>query len=195
VDFPSLSFKLSLGHLCRPHHVNPGGVQKTTPQVPLYKPHTVQESSWPFYLIHLLPHSLSHVWSKSEHTTSSCGNWHLVFLKNNWNKYWNKWTIHRRKKHRSREWPTCWVTYGVYSGKRLNSVSVRSAERVLTLTYFISVYICQVPNLINYQLQTLGYQQLVDKNRIWRILLLIPSLTPPPRINSWLITQNSLLIT
>ena len=61
------------------------------------------------------------------------------------------------------EWgPTCCVTHGVYSGKKLNTVSARSAE--LTLTS--SVYICQVTTLINYQLQTLGYQQLVDKNMV-----------------------------
>ncbi len=41
-----LSFKLSLGCLFKvsPHHVNLGGVQKTTPQITLYKPHTAEES-------------------------------------------------------------------------------------------------------------------------------------------------------
>ncbi len=39
-----LTCKLSLGCLFSPHHVNQGGVQKTTPQVTLYKPHTVKES-------------------------------------------------------------------------------------------------------------------------------------------------------
>ena len=38
VDF--LSFKLRLGCLFSPHHVSQGVVQKTTPQVTLYKPHT-----------------------------------------------------------------------------------------------------------------------------------------------------------
>ncbi len=44
VDFLLLSFKLSLGYLFSPHHVNQGGVQKTTPQVTLYKSHTAKES-------------------------------------------------------------------------------------------------------------------------------------------------------
>jgi hypothetical protein len=44
VDFLLLSFKLILGRLFRPHHVNQGGVQKTTPQVTLYKPDTAKES-------------------------------------------------------------------------------------------------------------------------------------------------------
>ena len=39
-----LTFKLSLGCLFSPHHVNQGGVQKTTPQVTLYKTHTGKES-------------------------------------------------------------------------------------------------------------------------------------------------------
>ena len=43
VDFLLLSFKLSLGCLFSPHHVNQGGVQKTAPQVTLY-------------LVLLLPH-------------------------------------------------------------------------------------------------------------------------------------------
>ena len=44
VDFLLISFKFSLGCLFSPHHVNQGGVQKTTPQVTLYKSHTVNES-------------------------------------------------------------------------------------------------------------------------------------------------------
>jgi hypothetical protein len=44
VDFLLLSFKLSLRCLFRPRHVNQGGVQKTTPQVTLYKSHTAEES-------------------------------------------------------------------------------------------------------------------------------------------------------
>ena len=36
----------------------------------------------------------------------------------------------------------------------------------MSLTLTSSVYICQVPNLTNYQLQTLGYQQLVDKKLV-----------------------------
>ena len=44
VDFLLLSFKLILGWLFSPHHVNQGGVQKTTPQVTLYKSHTAKES-------------------------------------------------------------------------------------------------------------------------------------------------------
>ena len=43
-DFLLLSFKLILGCLFRPHHVNQGAVQKTTPQVTLYKPDTAKES-------------------------------------------------------------------------------------------------------------------------------------------------------
>jgi hypothetical protein len=43
-DFPLLTFKLSLRCLFSPHHVNQGGVQKTNPQVTLYKPHTAKES-------------------------------------------------------------------------------------------------------------------------------------------------------
>ncbi len=44
VDFLLLSFKLIVRCLFRPHHVNQGGVQKTTPQVTLYKPDTAKES-------------------------------------------------------------------------------------------------------------------------------------------------------
>jgi hypothetical protein len=44
VSFLLLSFKLSLGCLFRPHHVNQGGVQKITPQVTLYESHTTEES-------------------------------------------------------------------------------------------------------------------------------------------------------
>jgi hypothetical protein len=43
VEFLLLSFKLSLGCLFNLHHVNHGGFQ-TTPQVTLYKSHTVAES-------------------------------------------------------------------------------------------------------------------------------------------------------
>ncbi len=43
-DFPLLTFKWSLRCLFSPHHVNQGGVQKATPQVTLYKPHTAEES-------------------------------------------------------------------------------------------------------------------------------------------------------
>jgi hypothetical protein len=38
------SFKLSSGYLFSPHHVNQGAVQKPTPQVTLYEPHTAEES-------------------------------------------------------------------------------------------------------------------------------------------------------
>ena len=44
VDFLLLSFKLTLGCLFSPPHVNQGGVQKTTPQVTLDKTHTAEES-------------------------------------------------------------------------------------------------------------------------------------------------------
>jgi hypothetical protein len=44
VDVLLLSLKLRLGCLFSPHLVNQGGVQKTTPQVTLYKPHTPEES-------------------------------------------------------------------------------------------------------------------------------------------------------
>ncbi len=43
MDFLLLSFKLSLGCLLCQHHVNQGGVQKATPQVTLYKPHTAED--------------------------------------------------------------------------------------------------------------------------------------------------------
>jgi hypothetical protein len=75
VDFLLLSFKLILGCLFSPHHVNQGGVQKTTPQVTLYKPDTVKESlrrrracshiqvlpdhagqAWELFLVLLPPH-------------------------------------------------------------------------------------------------------------------------------------------
>ena len=39
-------------------------------------------------------------------------------------------------------------------------------ERAPSLSLTSSVYICQVPNLINYQLRTLGDQQLVDKKLV-----------------------------
>ncbi len=70
-----------------------------------------------------------------------------------------------KKRHAGGRGPTCCVTHGVYSGKRLNTVSVRREERVWPL-HTSSVYICQVTTLINYQLQTLGYQQLVDKKLV-----------------------------
>jgi hypothetical protein len=44
VSFQLLSFKLSSGCLFSPHHVNQGDVQKPTPQVTLYEPHTAEES-------------------------------------------------------------------------------------------------------------------------------------------------------
>ena len=44
MDFLLTSLKLSLGCLFSPHHVNQGDVQKTTPQVTLHNPHTVEES-------------------------------------------------------------------------------------------------------------------------------------------------------
>jgi hypothetical protein len=44
VSFQLLSFKLSLEYLFSPHHVNQGVVQKTTPEVTLYDPHTAEES-------------------------------------------------------------------------------------------------------------------------------------------------------
>jgi len=44
VSFLLISFKLSSGCLFSPHHVNQGGVQKATPQVTLYEPHTAEES-------------------------------------------------------------------------------------------------------------------------------------------------------
>jgi hypothetical protein len=44
VDFLLLSFKLILGCLFSPHHVNQGDVQKTTPEVTLYKSDTAKES-------------------------------------------------------------------------------------------------------------------------------------------------------
>jgi len=44
VSFQLLSFKLSSGCLFIPHHVNQGPVQKPTPQVTLYEPHTAEDS-------------------------------------------------------------------------------------------------------------------------------------------------------
>ncbi len=44
VSFLLLSFKLGSGCLFSPHHVNQGGVQKVTPQVTVYEPHTAEES-------------------------------------------------------------------------------------------------------------------------------------------------------
>jgi hypothetical protein len=44
VSIQFLSFKLSSGCLFSPHHVNQGVVQKSTPQVTLYEPHTAEES-------------------------------------------------------------------------------------------------------------------------------------------------------
>ena len=44
VSFFLLSFKLSLGCVFSPHYVNQGGVQKVTPQVTFYEPHTAEES-------------------------------------------------------------------------------------------------------------------------------------------------------
>ncbi len=44
VSLQLLSFKLSSGYLFSPHHVNQGVVQKPTPKVTLYEPHTAEES-------------------------------------------------------------------------------------------------------------------------------------------------------
>ncbi len=44
VSFQLLSFKFNSGCLFSPHHVNQGAVQKPTPQVTLYEPHTVLPS-------------------------------------------------------------------------------------------------------------------------------------------------------
>jgi hypothetical protein len=44
VSLQLLTFKLSSGYLFSPHHVNQGAVQKPTPQVTLYEPHTAEES-------------------------------------------------------------------------------------------------------------------------------------------------------
>jgi hypothetical protein len=44
VSLQLLSFKFSSGCLFNPHHVNQGPVQKPTPQVTLYEPHTSEES-------------------------------------------------------------------------------------------------------------------------------------------------------
>jgi hypothetical protein len=44
VSFQLLSFKLSSGCLFSPHHVNQDVVQKPTPQVTRYEPHTAEES-------------------------------------------------------------------------------------------------------------------------------------------------------
>ena len=44
VSFQLFSFKLSSWYLFSPHHVNQGAVQKPTPEVTLYEPHTVEES-------------------------------------------------------------------------------------------------------------------------------------------------------
>jgi hypothetical protein len=43
-DFLLLSFKFILRSLFNPHHINQVGVQKTTPQVTLYKSDTAKES-------------------------------------------------------------------------------------------------------------------------------------------------------
>ena len=40
VSVLSKAFKLSLGCVFSPHHINPGGVQEVTP---LYEPHTAEE--------------------------------------------------------------------------------------------------------------------------------------------------------
>ena len=44
VSLQLISFKLSSGYLFSPHHVNQGAVQKPTPSVTLYEPHTPEES-------------------------------------------------------------------------------------------------------------------------------------------------------
>ena len=44
VSLEFLFFKLSSGYLFNPHHVNQGDVQKPTPEVTLYEPHTAEES-------------------------------------------------------------------------------------------------------------------------------------------------------
>jgi hypothetical protein len=44
VSLQLFSFKLSSGYLFNPHHVNQGTVQKPTPEVTLYEPHTAEES-------------------------------------------------------------------------------------------------------------------------------------------------------
>ena len=69
-----------------------------------------------------------------------------------------------------RNWPSCfwnktYVTFRLKKKTRWNDQPClfECEEHGTSLTLTSSVYICQVPNLINYQSQTLGYQQLIDK--------------------------------
>ena len=84
----------------------------------------VPGASWPFFLLHPLPHSLSHACSTSEQDIFL---WQLtprafVELKNT--------TPNIPTEKNGGGVTTCCVTHGVYSGKRLNTVSVRSVKRV-----------------------------------------------------------------
>ena len=111
VDFPLLTFKLSLECLFSPHHVNQDGVQKITPQVTLYKPHTAKESlrrRRAGRYSQVLPDHTGQTWELL-----------LVLLP----------TFHQRKKRHGGVTHLLRDTW-VYSGKRRNTASVRSVGRV-----------------------------------------------------------------
>ena len=80
---PLLTFKLSLGCLFSPHHVNQGGVQKTTTQVTLYKPHNAKESL----------------------RRRRAGR-HSQVLPGHAGQAWELWHCHQRITHSMRGWPS-----------------------------------------------------------------------------------------
>jgi hypothetical protein len=82
---------------------------------------------------------------------------------------------------------TCWVTHGMgLLGKETSHCQYE--DRGSSLTLSSSVYICQVTTLINYKLQTLGYQQEAGLLNSWLI-----TKTPYWKFDKdfqWLIVDN-----
>jgi hypothetical protein len=87
------------------------------------------------------------------------GNLHLVLLEIK-SKLTN---IPPKKKRRGGVTRLLRETWGLF---RKESELCECEECGASLTLTSSVYICQVPNPINFQLQTLHYQQLVDKELV-----------------------------
>ena len=167
VDFLLLSFKLSFGCLFSPHHVNQGAtVSRRRPRKSLF-------TCPP--LLNILSGDANNCFPRA------------------WNYKTSELTFRRQKKTRYSDPRVEWPTMGFVreSGLILWVWGARSESNpYLTCMQ----YICQVPNLINYQLQTLRYQQLVDKNWSYQQVVHNQKLLDSLSIRILLIVKNSLLI-
>ena len=101
-------------------------------------------SSWPFSLLHPLPHSLSNAYWTSHHLSNF----------DQGKKLFSRKKIETLRGKRS---PTSAWHMGFVRERGL-TLWVRGARSVSNPYFFCTVYICQGTTLINYQLQTLGYQ-------------------------------------